>query len=122
MPSTGDIWTGFITKTVSRLRSSALFKLCATFNSREKILGAYYAFMEELKNNRSFAIQQLGTFTSRVNTNLPQSIQRSFCNCITSALSQGKSNGEISERPYLDKIYLNFSGCISVSFVVLARR
>lgn len=98
-----DIWSGFITKTVSRLRSDKAF---ATFTSREKILSFYYALLEELKNNRSFALQQLGTFRKpELTPSYLKDFKRVFEDFISGTLNEGKTNGEVGTRPYLDKIY-----------------
>lgn len=100
-----DIWTSFVTKTTKALQSDKAF---ATFNSREKILSFYYALLEQLKNNRSFVLQQIGTFPKPELSLTPsylKGFKRSFEEFVTMALDHGKSNGEISTRPYLDKIY-----------------
>jgi len=98
-----DIWTGFITRTVDRLRSDKTF---ASFTSREKILSFYYALLEELKNNRSFAIQQLFSFRKPEFTpSYLKDFKKVFEDFVSHTLSQGKANGEVSQRPYLDKLY-----------------
>ena len=98
-----DIWTAFITKTVSRLQSDKAF---ATFNSRERILSLYYALLEELKNNRSFVLQQIGTFRKpELTPSYLKGFKEVFDEYVTSALDQGKSSGEVGTRPYLEKIY-----------------
>jgi hypothetical protein len=100
-----DIWASIINKTVSALQSDKTF---ATFSSREKILSFYYALLENLKANRSFVLQQLGTFR-RPDLSLTPSYLKGFKQVfdefMTSALNHGKSSGEVSTRPYLDKIY-----------------
>ncbi|MEI9921686.1 MAG: TetR family transcriptional regulator C-terminal domain-containing protein [Bacteroidota bacterium] len=98
-----DIWTSFITKTSRALQSDKAF---ATFTSRERILSFYYALLEELKNNRSFVLQQIGTFRKpELTPSYLKGFKPVFEDFITLALNQGKSNGEISTRPYIDKIY-----------------
>lgn len=98
-----DIWTGFITKTVNRLHSDKTF---ASFTTREKILSFYYSLLEELKNNRSFALQQLFTFRKpELTPSYLKDFKRVFEEFISATLAVGKSNGEISPRPYLDKLY-----------------
>jgi hypothetical protein len=98
-----DIWTGFITKTVDRLKSDKTF---ASFTSREKILSFYYSLLEVLKNNRSFAIQQLFSFRKpELTPAYLKDFKKVFEEFISSALNHGKSNGEVSPRPYLDKFY-----------------
>jgi hypothetical protein len=110
-----NIWADFINKSISALQSDKTF---STFTSREKILSFYYALFEELKNNRSFALQQLGTFGHRrfSEGNFAKAIpeltpaylkdfKSSFDSFVSATINLGKSNGEISARPYLDKIY-----------------
>jgi len=98
-----DIWTGLISRTVTTLQSDKAF---ATFTSREKILSFYYAMLEELKNNRSFVLQQLGSFRKpELTPSFLKGFKQVFEEFITSALNEGKSNGEIGTRPYLDKLY-----------------
>ncbi|HMJ68406.1 MAG TPA: TetR family transcriptional regulator C-terminal domain-containing protein [Cyclobacteriaceae bacterium] len=100
-----DIWAGFINTAISRLQSD---KTWSTFTSREKILSFYFGLFEELKNNRSFAIQQLGTFRKpELTPTYLKDFKKAFVEFIESALNQGKSNGEVSPRPYLDRLYPN---------------
>jgi hypothetical protein len=98
-----DIWTGFIIRTVNRLQSDKTF---ATFTSREKILSFYFTLLEELKNNRSFAIQQLFSFRKpELTPAYLKDFKRVFEDFISSTLNIGKSSGEVSTRPYIDRIY-----------------
>src|SRR3954469_11888209 len=89
-----DIWTSFITKTVTALRSDKAF---ATFTSRERILSFYYALLEELKSNRSFVLQQIGTFRKpELTPSYLKGFKPVFEDYVSVALHQGKSNGEVS--------------------------
>jgi AcrR family transcriptional regulator len=98
-----DIWAGFMNKSVNRLQADRTF---SSFTSREKILSFYFALFEELKNNRSFAIHQLGTFRKpELTPTYLKDFRKTFDEFITSALEEGKANGEVGTRPYLDKLY-----------------
>lgn len=98
-----DIWAGFIGKAVSRLQSDKTF---ASFTSREKILSFYFGLFEELKNHRSFAIHQLGTFRKpELTPTYLKDFKKTFDGFISSALNEGKTRGEIGSRLYLDKLY-----------------
>jgi hypothetical protein len=98
-----DVWTRFITKTVTTLQSDKGF---ATFTTRERILSFYYALLEELKNNRSFVIQQLGSFRKpELTPSYLKGFKQVFEEFISSTLNHGKSNGEVGTRPYLEKLY-----------------
>ncbi|HZY82910.1 MAG TPA: TetR family transcriptional regulator C-terminal domain-containing protein, partial [Cyclobacteriaceae bacterium] len=98
-----DIWAGFINKSIGALQSDKTF---STFTSREKILSFYYALFEELKNNRSFALQQLGTFRRPEFTpTYLKEFKKAFDDFVGATINLGKSKGEISERPLFDKLY-----------------
>jgi hypothetical protein len=98
-----DIWKGFITKTIARLKSDKSF---LTFTSREKILAFYFTLMEELKSNRSYVLFQLDR--SRKFELVPEYIKGfkvEFETFFDSLLNQAKGNGEVANRPILDKRY-----------------
>lgn len=98
------IWKRFIDKTVLRLKADESF---SAFTTREKILAFYYTLLEELKANRSFVLLQLGSvrkfepFTPAYLTEF----KMAFESFVESLLAEGKTSGEIAQRPYLDKRY-----------------
>jgi hypothetical protein len=97
------IWKGFIDKTISRLKSDKAFQ---TFTAREKILAFYFTLMEELKSNRSYVLFQLEH--SRKFELVPHYIRgfkTEFETFFDSLLNQAKGNGEVANRPILDRRY-----------------
>jgi len=97
------IWQEFIEKTITRLRGDKSF---GSFIVREKILAFYYTLFEELKANRSFVLFQLQPF--RKIELVPfylKEFKKSFESFFETILSEGKGNGEVAQRPYLDKRY-----------------
>ncbi len=97
------IWKGFIDKTISRLKADESF---GTFSTREKILAFYYTLLEELKSNRSYVIFQLSH--SPKPEFVPEyikSFKATFELFFEGLLNEGKVNGEIASRPFLDKRY-----------------
>lgn len=97
------IWKGFIDKTIARLTSDKSF---GSFNVREKILAFYYTLFEELKANRSFVLFQLQPFRKiELVPSFLKEFKKSFETFFESVLNEGKGNGEVAQRPYLDKRY-----------------
>ncbi|HEY3403791.1 MAG TPA: TetR family transcriptional regulator C-terminal domain-containing protein [Ohtaekwangia sp.] len=98
-----SIWKGFIDKTISRLESDKSFR---DFSCREKVLAFYFTLLEELKQNRSFAIFQLGSFRKvELTPGYLKSFKGIFEAFFQKVLNDGKGNGEVANRPYLDKRY-----------------
>lgn len=98
-----QIWKGFLSKTIARLKSDKAF---LTFTTREKILAFYFTLLEELKSNRSYVLFQLEN--SRKFELVPEYIKgfkAEFESFFESLLNQGKGKGEIANRPILDKRY-----------------
>lgn len=110
------IWNDFIEKTINRLKGDAEY---GQFTAREKLLTFYFALFEELKAWRSFV-----AFTVR-STLAPRAIapclglfKKSFKTYINDLLNQGKQQGEIATRPYVEKTYPELFW-IQLSFLLL---
>jgi hypothetical protein len=97
------IWKNFIDKTILRLKADESF---ATFSAREKVLAFYYTFFEELKLNRSFVLLQLDNHKSlELIPDFLKDFKAAYEGFIDEILTAGKTNGEVANRPYLDKRY-----------------
>lgn len=97
------IWTQMADKTIARLTADKEFNI---FSSRDKILSFYYSLLEQLKSNRSFAIHQLGQFPKpELTPSYLKGFKQSFTAFVESVFNHGKANGEIANRPYIEKTY-----------------
>jgi hypothetical protein len=97
------IWKGFINKTISRLKSDKAFQ---TFTAREKILAFYFTLMEELKSNRSYVLFQLEhSHKFELVPHYIRGFKAEFETFFDSLLNQAKGNGEVANRPILDRRY-----------------
>lgn len=97
------IWKGFIDAVTTSLRADKSFE---DFSAREKLLAFYFALAEVLKSNRSFALLQLkGNRKPEFMPTFLKKFKTSFEEFVSSILNDGKSKGEVAERPYLDKRY-----------------
>lgn len=97
------MWKGFIDKTIKRLTGDKSF---GAFSVREKILAFYYTLFEELKANRSFVLFQLQPFRKiELLPSYLKEFKKTFESFFETILSEGKGNGEVAQRPFLDKRY-----------------
>ncbi len=98
-----SVWKGFIDKTIGRLKEDETFN---TFTAREKILAFYFTLFEELKSNRSYVLFQFNH--SQKPEFVPEYIKTfksEFELFFEHILTEGKGQGEIANRPLLDKQY-----------------
>lgn len=99
----GHIWSGFIQKTISKLKADDGFNL---FAAREQILSFYFALVEELRPNRSFVLLQINNIrTTEIAPSFLKEFRSSFEKFIGEILNAGKEKGEIANRPWLDERY-----------------
>ena len=97
------IWKGFLDNTISLLTADEAY---FGFSSREKILTFYYSFFESLKSSRSFVLTQLKNHSKR--EFVPEYLKdfkSGFETYIDGVLNNGKANGEIPKRPYIERTY-----------------
>jgi hypothetical protein len=97
------IWKGFMERSLLRLKAD---KAYSAFSIREKALAFYYTFFEDLKPNRSFVLLQLDRQPRlELVPGYLKDFKAAYESHLTSLLSEGKTAGEIANRPYLDKTY-----------------
>lgn len=97
------IWLDYIQKTISRLEGDGDF---VNFSTREKLLAFYFTLAETLKANRSFCVLLLSRHPRlEVVPGFLKPFKNKFEEFVGQLLNDGKSKGEVAERPYLDKRY-----------------
>ncbi len=97
------IWSGYLEKTITRLEGDADY---ANFSAREKILAFYFTLAESLKTNRSFCVLMLSRHPKpEIIPGFLKPFKNRYEEFVSSILRDGKSKGEVAERPYLDKRY-----------------
>jgi AcrR family transcriptional regulator len=98
-----QIWKGFIDTVTTSLNADKSF---SDFSAREKLLAFYFTLAEVLKSNRSFALLQLKEHRRpEIIPTFLKEFKTSFEEFVGGILTDGKSKGEVAERPYLDKRY-----------------
>jgi Tetracyclin repressor-like, C-terminal domain len=99
------IWKEYFTGSAKKVNADSSY---SSFSAREKILSFYFALAEILKEDRSFALAQLRGWNSpTVVPGYLKSFKTEFDLWLNSVLNEGKQNGEIAKRPYLDNRYDN---------------
>ncbi|MBX2945345.1 MAG: TetR/AcrR family transcriptional regulator [Cyclobacteriaceae bacterium] len=97
------IWLDYIQKTISRLEGDGDY---VNFSAREKLLAFYFTLAETLKANRSFCVLLLSRHSRlEVVPGFLKPFKNKFEEFVGQLLNDGKSKGEVAERPYLDKRY-----------------
>jgi AcrR family transcriptional regulator len=97
------VWQEFITDTRKRLEADENY---AGFSAREKILSFYFTLAEQLKQDRSFVLQQLkGWNKPGLMPVFLKGFKKSFDEWIKGVIAAGVQSGEIAKRPYLDERY-----------------
>lgn len=97
------IWKGFINRTLERLRSDQTY---LAFSIREKLLAFYYTFFEDLRADRSFVLLQLERQPKlELVPEFLRDFKAAFETYAETLISEGKTKGEIANRPYVDKTY-----------------
>lgn len=97
------IWKGFMDQATHSLQADKGF---ADFNAREKMLALYFTLSEVLKSNRSFILLQLNSFKKPELVPLfLKDFKNAFEEFVGTILTDGKSKGEVANRPYLDARY-----------------
>ena len=70
------------------------------------MLAFYYTLLEELKSHRSFVLLQLSSHNRlELVPEYLKTFRTTFEAFIESILNEGKGNGEVATRPYLDRRY-----------------
>lgn len=97
------IWKNFLDTTVARLHSDESY---GAFTIRERVLAFYFTLFEELKQNRSFVLQQLQHLNRlELTPRFLSSFKKAFEEYFERTLLEGKGTGEVANRPFLDQRY-----------------
>jgi AcrR family transcriptional regulator len=98
-----EIWAEYIRQTIASLEGDKGFE---DFSAREKLLAFYFTLMEILKANRSFAVLCLNRHEKlEIIPAFLKSFKQIFEEFVSKIMDEGKSNGEVATRPYLDRRY-----------------
>ena len=98
-----SIWLETFHETRKRIEADKVYE---TYSAREKILAFYYAWIEVLKQYRSFA--QFVFHHDGVLEICPSSLglmRKEFSGYVSELIAEGKASGEIADRPFVTDRY-----------------
>jgi len=98
-----SIWAGFALNTLIEIRGQEVW---AEYSSREKALSWFYAFFEQLKGNRSFAIYSVKKQPRGFTTPMVfEKLKDIFENFAEEIIKEGIETSELSDRKFFAKRY-----------------
>lgn len=100
-----DIWLAIFEDTVSGLREDGVYQ---NYSVREKLLAFYFLWVQKLKENRSYILQQKALLKF---PELPQdrleTFRKAFYEYIRELVKEAYQTGEIKERKYISDQYVH---------------
>lgn len=100
-----DLWLSFFEDTVVKLREDETY---LNYSAREKLLTFYFLWVQQLKENRSYILQQKdnyrvpGTHLEKLET-----FRRAFYDYIREIVKEGYTSNEIKERKFISDQYVH---------------
>lgn len=100
-----DIWQSFFEDTVNKLKADTIYR---EYGVREKLLAFYFMWVQQLKENRSYILQQKeqylvpGTQLAKLET-----FRIAFYDYIRELIKEGYQSGEVKERKYISDQYVH---------------
>lgn len=100
----GAYWKSILNEVINALKGSEEFP---DFSVREKLLSFYYAFLERLKKDRSFALLSLPAdwINWTVSNNDLQDLKKEFKTWIKDLVHEGMASGEVAGRSKFNDAY-----------------
>ena len=97
------IWSDLTITAIAQIKEQEIWP---QYSSREKILSFFYAYIELLKNRRSFVIYSLKQHGKRLSTPVVLADARPmFENFSEDVINDGLDSGELAERKFFSKRY-----------------
>lgn len=100
-----DLWLSFFQDTVDKLKEDETYR---QYSAREKLLTFYFLWVQQLRENRSFILQQ------KENHRIPglhleklETFRHAFYDYIRELIKEGYQTGEIKERKYISDQYVH---------------
>lgn len=100
-----DLWLSFFQDTVEPLREDEVYK---NYSAQEKLLTFYFMWVQKLKENRSYILQQKESFRiPGLHLDKLETFRRAFYDYIRNLILEGYQSGEIKERKYVSDQYVH---------------
>lgn len=100
-----DLWLSFFQDTTDKLKEDETYR---QYSTREKLLTFYFLWVQQLRENRSYILQQ------KENYRLPglhldklDTFRLAFYDYVRELIKEGYQTGEIKERKYISDKYVH---------------
>lgn len=100
-----DIWSSIFEDTLDKLKADEIYH---NYGVREKLLAFYFLWVQQLKENRSYILQQKDQFLLP-GTQLAklEQFRLAFYEYIRDLIKEGYQTGEVKERKYVSDQYVH---------------
>ncbi len=100
-----DIWLSFFQDTIDQLKEDEIYR---NYSSREKLLTFYFLWVQQLRENRSYILQQKDKYlVPGLHLDRLESFRIAFYDYIRDLIKEGYQTGEIKERKYISDQYVH---------------
>lgn len=98
-----DIWRSFFEETQDKLKEDETYR---NYSVREKLLTFYFMWVQQLRENRSYILQQKEQFIAPgMHLGKLENFRLAFYDYIRELLKEGYQTGEVKERKFISDQY-----------------
>jgi hypothetical protein len=100
-----DLWLSFFTDTTDKLANDETYR---NYSSREKLLTFYFLWVQTLRENRSYILQQKDSYRlPGLHLEQLETFRRAFYDYARDLIKEGYQSGEIKERKFISDQYVH---------------
>jgi hypothetical protein len=100
-----DLWLSYFQDTVDKLHEDDIYR---AYSAQEKLLTFYFMWVQKLKENRSYILQQKENYrTSGLNLDKLETFRIAFYDYIREIVKEGYTSNEIKERKFISDQYVH---------------
>lgn len=100
-----DIWRSFLEATLEKLKEDETYR---NYSAREKLLTFYFLWVQQLRENRSYILQQKDQYlVPGLHVDKLEYFRLAFYDYIRNLIKEGYQSGEIKERKFISDQYVH---------------
>lgn len=100
-----DIWRSFLEATLEKLKEDETYR---NYSAREKLLTFYFLLVQQLRENRSYILQQKDQYlVPGLHVDKLEYFRLAFYDYIRNLIKEGYQSGEIKERKFISDQYVH---------------
>lgn len=100
-----DIWRSFFEETLNKLKEDETYR---NYSVREKLLTFYFMWVQQLRENRSYILQQKDQYLAPgAHLHKLEFFRIAFYDYIRALLKEGYQTGEVKERKFISDQYVH---------------